>query len=444
MKKIEFTKGYTASGRDIQDVIAPAGLEVNTGYLKFGEKYLKTFFLFTYPRYLTSGWFSPIINLAEIIDISVHIHPIDTALALRNLRRKTAQVQAQIMEREEKGLVRDPMLETAYQDVENLRDALQQAQEKLFEIGIYITIYGNDLKDLARLENLIVSLLESKLVYIKPALFQQLEAFSSVLPLVTDKLAIRTPLNSGPASSIFPFISADLTSDEGILYGVNLSNNSLVIFDRFSLENANFCVFAKAGSGKSFFAKLEILRSMMLGTDIIEIDPENEYQNLCETIGGSYFKISLTSANHINPFDIPVIPPDEAPAEVFKSHILNLVGLIKLMLGEITPEEDAILDRTVLETYASRDITPEKDFSQAQPPLLEDLQTILENTEGGGGIAKRLEKFTRGSYAGFTNQPTNVNIKNRLVVFSIRDLEDELRPIAMYIILNFIWNLIRA
>ncbi|MEK7573981.1 MAG: ATP-binding protein [Patescibacteria group bacterium] len=444
MKKIEFTKGYTASGRDIQDVIAPAGLEVNTGYLKFGEKYLKTFFLFTYPRYLTSGWFSPIINLAEIIDISVHIHPIDTALALRNLRRKTAQVQAQIMEREEKGLVRDPMLETAYQDVENLRDALQQAQEKLFEIGIYITIYGNDLKDLARLENLIVSLLESKLVYIKPALFQQLEAFSSVLPLVTDKLAIRTPLNSGPASSIFPFISADLTSDEGILYGVNLSNNSLVIFDRFSLENANFCVFAKAGSGKSFFAKLEILRSMMLGTDIIVIDPENEYQNLCETIGGSYFKISLTSANHINPFDIPVIPPDEEPAEVFKSHILNLVGLIKLMLGEITPEEDAILDRTVLETYASRDITPEKDFSQAQPPLLEDLQTILENTEGGGGIAKRLEKFTRGSYAGFTNQPTNVNIKNRLVVFSIRDLEDELRPIAMYIILNFIWNLIRA
>ena len=445
MAKIEITKGYTASGRDIQDVIAPAGLEVNASYLKFGEKYLKTFFLFTYPRYLSSGWFSPIINLAEILDISVHIHPIDTALALRNLRRKTAQIQAQIMEREEKGLVRDRMLETAYQDVENLRDTLQQAQEKLFEVGIYITIYGDDPKDLARLENIIVSLLESKLVYIKPALFQQLEAFSSVLPLATDKLTIRTPLNSGPASSIFPFISADLTSDEGILYGVNLSNNSLVIFDRFSLENANFTVFAKAGSGKSYFAKLEILRSMMMGTDIIVIDPENEYQNLAETIGGSYFKISLTSASHINPFDIPIIPEDEEPAEVFKSHILNLVGLIKLMLGEVTPEEDAILDRTILETYASRDITPDKkDFSQAQPPLLEDLQTILENTEGGTGLAKRLEKFTRGSYAGFTNQPTNVNIKNRLVVFSIRDLEDELRPIAMYIILNFIWNLIRA
>ena len=444
MAKIQIPKGYSASNRDIKDIIAPAGLEVNTGYLKLGEKYLKTFFLFTYPRYLSSGWFSPIINLAEILDISVHIHPIDTALALRNLRKKTAQIQAQIMEREEKGLVRNPMLETAYQDVENLRDSLQQAQEKLFEVGIYITIYGDDLKELARLENLIVSLLESKLVYIKPALFQQLEAFSSVLPLGADKLAIRTPLNSGPASSVFPFISAELTSDEGILYGVNLSNNSLVIFDRFSLENANFTVFAKAGAGKSYFAKLEVLRSMMMGTDVIIIDPENEYQNLADTIGGSYFKISLTSTNHINPFEIPVIPPDEEPAEVFKSHILNLVGLIKLMLGEITPEEDAILDRTILETYASRDITPEKDFTKAQPPLLEDLQTILENTEGGEGLAKRLEKFTRGSYAGFTNQPTNVNIKNRLVVFSIRDLEDELRPIAMYIILNFLWNLIRA
>jgi type IV secretory pathway VirB4 component len=444
VKKIQIPKGYMASGKDIKDVIAPAGFEVNAGYVKLGEKYLKTFFLFTYPRYLSSGWFSPVINLAEILDISIHIHPIDTALALRNLRKKTAQIQAQIMEREEKGLVRDPMLETAYQDVENLRDSLQQAREKLFEVGVYITIYGDDLKEIARLENLITSLLESKLVYIKPALFQQLEAFSSVLPLSTDKLAIRTPLNSGPASSVFPFISADLTSDEGILYGVNLSNNSLVIFDRFSLENANFTVFAKAGSGKSYFAKLEVLRSMMMGTDVIIIDPENEYQNLAETIGGSYFKISLTSSNHINPFEIPIIPPDEEPAEVFKSHVLNLVGLVKLMLGEITPEEDAILDRTILETYASRDITPEKDFSKAQPPLMEDLQTILENTEGGTGLAKRLEKFTRGSYAGFTNQPTNVNIKNRLVVFSIRDLEDELRPIAMYIILNFLWNLIRA
>lgn len=443
-EKIEIPKGYIASGRDIKDVIAPAGFEVNASYLKFGEKYLKTFFLFTYPRYLASGWFSPIINLAEVFDIGIHLHPIDTALALRNLRRKTAQIQAQLMEREEKGLVRDPMLETAYQDVENLRDILQRAEEKLFEVGIYITIYGDDLKDLARLENLIVSLLESKLVYIKPALFQQLEAFSSVLPLVTDKLAVRTPLNSGPASSIFPFISADLTSDEGILYGINISNNSLVVFDRFSLENANFVIFAKAGSGKSYFAKLEVLRSLMMGTDVVIIDPENEYQNLAESVGGSYFKISLTSTNHINPFGIPIIPQDEEPAEVFKSHVLNLVGLIKLMLGGVTPEEDAILDRTILETYASRDITPEKDFSQAQPPLLEDLQTILENTEGGSGLAKRLEKFTRGSYAGFANQPTNVDVKNRLVVFSIRDLEDELRPIAMYVILNFLWNLVRA
>ena len=446
MEKIKITKGYTASGKDIKDVIAPAGFEVNAGYIKLGEKYLKTFFLFTYPRYLSSGWFSPVINLAEILDISIHIHPIDTGLALRNLRKKTAQIQTQIMEREEKGLVRDPMLETAYQDVENLRESLQQAREKLFEMGVYITIYGDDLKEIARLENLIVSLLESKLVYIKPALFQQLEAFSSVLPLGADKIAIRTPLNSGPASSVFPFISADLTSDEGILYGVNLSNNSLVIFDRFSLENANFTVFAKAGAGKSYFAKLEVLRSMMMGTDVVIIDPENEYQNLAETIGGSYFKISLTSPNRINPFDIPIIPEGEEPADVFKSHILNLTGLVKLMLGEITAEEDSLLDRVITETYASRDITAENfgATKELNPPLLEDLQTILQNTEGGRTLAQRLDKFTHGSYAGFTNAPTNVDIKNPLIVFSIRDLEDELRPIAMYIILNFVWNLIRS
>lgn len=430
--------------KNILEALAPAGLEVSTNYLKLGEKYAKTFFIFSYPRVVASGWFSSIINLAETLDIAIYIHPIDTGLALRNLRKKTTQIQAQIMTREEKGQVTDPMLETAYHDVEGLRESIQQAREKLFEMGIYITLYGDNLKNLEQLENLLISLLESKLAYAKPALFQQTEAFSSVLPLGNDKLLIHSPMNSGPLSSVFPFISANLTSDNGILYGVNLSNNSLIIFDRFSLENANSVIFAKAGSGKSYFTKLEILRSMMFGVDIIVVDPENEYQNLAETIGGSYFKISLTSPNRINPFDIPVIPHDEEPAEVFKSHILNLVGLLKLMLGSVTAEEDALLDKTILETYASRDITPDKDFSQAQAPLLEDLQTILENTEGGAGLAKRLEKFTRGSYAGFTNQPTNVNIRNRLVVFSIRDLDEELRPIAMYIILNFLWNLIRA
>jgi len=445
MTKIKIPQPYNPSKQDIMNVIAPAGLEVNSNHLKLGDYYVKTFFIFTYPRYLASSWFSPVINLPKMMDISIFVHPTDTALALKNLRKRVAQIEAEMMEKQEKGHVRDPMLETAYQDIENLRDALQQAREKLFDVGVYITIYATTLEELNKLENDLNSIIESKLVYAKPALFRQLEGLDSVLPLCQDKLAIRTPLNSAPTSSLFPFISPDLSSEKGILYGVNMHNNSLIIFDRFSLENANAVVFAKSGSGKSYATKLEILRTLMMGTDVIVIDPEDEYKNLANAVGGSYFKISLTSPNHINPLDIPIIPEGEDPADVFKSHVLNLTGLLRLMLGSITPEQDALLDRVINDTYASRDITAE-NFGQKElyPPLLGDLQTVLQNTEGGRELAIRLDKFVHGSYAGFTNAPTNVDMTNRLIVFSIRDLEEELRPIAMYIILNFVWNLIRS
>ncbi len=446
MPTIKIPEPYKPGKEDVSNVIAPAGLEINSNYLKLGDYFVKNFFIFTYPRYISSGWFSPIINLAEMMDISIFTHPMDTALALRNLKKKVAETQAELSEREEKGLVRDPVLETAFQDIEALRDALQQAREKVFNVGVYITIYGPTLPDLRRIENTIESGMESKLVYIKPSLFRQIEAFNSALPLGRDELQVNTPLNSGPASSLFPFVSPDLTSEEGILYGVNMHNNSLVIFDRFSLENANSVIFAKSGGGKSYATKLEILRSLMMGINVIVVDPENEYQNLANAIGGSFFKISLTSPNHVNPFDIPIIPEGEEPADVFKSHVLNLTGLLKLMLGEITPEEDSMLDRVITETYASRDITAENfgNIKDLKPPLLEDLQTILKNTEGGRGLATRLDKFAHGSYAGFLNAPTNIDIKNRLIVFSIRDLEEELRPIAMYIVLNFVWNLVRS
>ena len=445
MDKVKIPQPYKAGTKDIRNVIAPSGLEVGPSFLKLGKKFVKTIFLFTYPRYLSSGWFNDIINAPNLVDISIFVHPVDTASALKSLRKKTAQIEAQVLEREEKGLVRDPLLETAFRDIESLRDQLQQAQEKLFNVGTYIIIYADTPEELSKIEEKFYSTLEAKLVYAKPTTFQQLEGFVSGLPLGQDKLLIHTPLNSGPVSSFFPFVSTDLTSDEGVLYGVNRHNNTLVIFDRFSLENANQVVFAKAGAGKSYATKLEIIRSLMLGTDILVIDPENEYQKLAEAVGGSFFKISLSSENQINPFDIPIIPEDEEPGDVFRSHVLNLTGLVKLMLGKITPEEDAMLDRAITEAYASRDITADKkDFTGLTPPLLGDLQTVLENMEGGRGLAQRLERFTRGSYAGFTNRTTNIDIKNRLIVFSIRDLEDELRPIAMYIILNFIWNLIRA
>ena len=445
MEQIKIPQSYKAGEKDVKNVIAPAAMENNPNYLKLGDKFVKTIFVFTYPRYLSSGWFNSIINMPNLMDISIFFHPVDTALSLKNLRKKTAQIEAQLMEREEKGLVRDPQLETGYQDIEALRDVLQQGQEKMFNVGVYLALQADSLEELNKLEEHINSLLESRLVYVKPAIFQQIEGFSSTLPLGQDKLSVHTPFNSGPASSLFPFSSMDLTSEQGILYGINRHNNSLIIFDRFSLENANSVVFAKAGAGKSFAVKLEILRSLMMGIDVLIIDPENEYEKLARSVGGSFFKISLTSENSLNPFDIPIIPKGEDPADVFKSHILNLTGLLKLMLGKITPEEDAMIDRAITETYASRNITPTtENFAELQPPLLEDLQTVLENMEGGAGLATRLYKFTKGTYAGFTNQPTNVDIKNRLIIFSVRDLEEELRPIAVYMVLNFVWNLIRA
>ncbi len=430
---------------NIIKIIAPSGVAVEQNSVKIGGKIAKTFYVFSYPRYLATGWFEPLINLANLYDVSIYVSPIDTGSALKHLRKKAAQVESQMMDLEEKGMVRDPLLETALKDVEALRDTLQQSTEKLFNTGVYITIYGDAQEELARFESKLVSMMEAKLIYMKPAIFEQLDGLLSVMPLDDDKLQVWTPMNSGPISSFFPFVSEDLSSNQGIMYGVNLHNNSLVIFDRFSLENANQVVFAKAGSGKSYATKLEIIRELMAGVEtVIVIDPENEYRRLADTFGGSVFNISLSSREHINPFDIPLVPKDESPSDVLKSHIVNIAGLVKLMLGKMSAEEDALLDRAITETYASRDIVAGQDFSQAEAPLLEDLETILRSIEGGRGLAERLYKFTKGSFAGFLNQPTNIDMKNRLIVFSIRDLEDELRPIAMYVILNYIWNMIRA
>ncbi|HOV88809.1 MAG TPA: ATP-binding protein [Candidatus Paceibacterota bacterium] len=443
-EKIQIPKVSKTGPHTIAEILTPPALEIESNYLRLGDLYVKTYYIISYPRYLTTGWFSPILNIDQTVDVSIFVHPIDSGTALKQLRRKVAQVEAQIMEKEEKGTVRDPILETAYQDLENLRDALQQAREKLFEVGVYIAIYASNLQELTTIEQKVINFLEGRMVYIKPALFQQSEGLQSCIPLNLDLLDVHSTLNSSPVSTIFPFISLDLTSDKGVLYGINRHNNSLIIFDRFSMENGNMVIFAKAGGGKSYFCKLEVLRSLMMGTDIIIIDPEKEYQHLAETVGGSFINISLTSEHHINPFDLPPARIDESPAEVLKSNILNLTGLLRVMLGDLTAEQVGILDRALSETYASRDITPDSDFSKLTPPLMEDLQAVLENMEGGAELADRLYKFTRGTFAGFLNQPTNIDINNRLVVFGIRDLEDELRPIAMYIVLNFIWNIIRA
>ncbi len=434
---------YESANMELQDIIAPSALKIEPKAINLGEKIARTFFIISYPRYLTDNWFSPIINLDKIFDISIFVHPIDTSLVLRQFQKKVAEVQSQINVREKKGMVRDPMLDTAYQDLEGLRDNLIQAQEKMFDVGIYITIYADNEFELFKIENEIKSMLESKLIYIKPALFQQEEGFKSVIPINTDLLGIHQKLNSEPLSSVFPFISFDLTSDKGILYGVNRHNSSLVIFDRFSLENYNSVTFAKSGSGKSYATKLEILRSLMFETDVIVIDPEREYEFLSEAVGGRYFNISLSSDHHINPFDLPIPREDETAEDVLRSNIINLVGLFRLMLGGLTPEEDSMVDRAISETYAMKDITPASDFSSIEPPLLSDFEMVLSGMDGSDSVVQRLVKYTRGSWATFLNRPSNVDINKKFVVFSVRDMEDELKPIAMYIIMHFIWNEVR-
>lgn len=434
---------YEAGILELKDIIAPSALEINSNYVRLGEKVARTIYVFSYPRFLSVNWFSPIINLDRVFDISIFIHPIDTASILRQLQRKVAEVQSQIHMREEKGFIRDPILDTAYNDLENLRDQLQQAREHLFSFGLYLTLYADSLEELNKVESEVRSLLESKIVYTKPALFQQEEGLLTVFPFGSDKLGVNSKLNSSPLSSIFPFVSFDLTSNKGILYGINRHNNSLVLFDRFSLENYNSVIFGKAGGGKSYGIKLEILRSLMFDTDVIVIDPEREYSYLAETTGGRYFDISLTSSHHINPFDLPVPQADEAPADILRGHIISLIGLFRIMLSGLTPEEDAILDQAITETYASRDITMESDFSGAIPPTLSDLELILANMEGGESLAMRLRKYTQGTWAEFINRPTNVDLNKKMVVFSIRDMSDELRPVAIYLIVHYVWSAIR-
>ncbi|OGI81902.1 conjugal transfer protein TraC [Candidatus Nomurabacteria bacterium RIFCSPLOWO2_02_FULL_44_12] len=436
-------KIYQDASLELQDIIAPSALKVEPKSLNLGDKIARTFFIISYPRYLTDNWFSPVINLDKVFDISIFVHPIDTSLILRQFQKKVAEVESQINVRAARGMVRDPMLDTAYQDLEGLRESLIQAQEKMFDVGIYITIYADTDLELFKIENEIKSMFESKLIYIKPALFQQEEGFKSVIPLNMDLLGVHQKLNSEPLSSVFPFISFDLTSDKGILYGVNRHNSSLVIFDRFSLENYNSVTFAKAGSGKSYATKLEILRSLMFDIDVIVIDPEREYEYLAESVGGRYFNISLSSDHHINPFDLPIPREDETAEDVLRSNVINLVGLFRLMLGGLTPEEDSMVDRAISETYAIKDITPESDFSNIEPPLLADFEMVLAGMDGSDSVVQRLSKYTRGSWATFLNRPSNVDINKKFVVFSIRDMEDELKPVAMYIVMHYIWNAIR-
>jgi type IV secretory pathway VirB4 component len=429
----------------VLDFISPSALGVNSSYLQIGESYCRTIFVSAYPRVLPIGWMNRMVNVDLPLDISFFVHPVDTVKVLKNLRKKVAQIQSQISIEAEKGLARDPELEMAYRNVEDLRDKLQEGVEKVFKFGLYVNIYAKDLNNLEKNTDIMESILESMSIFTKKAVFRMKEGFDSCLPLCIDKLMIGTDLNTSPLATAFPFISSNVTSNEGIMYGINKHNNSLILFDRFSMENANTVVFAKSGAGKSYTIKLEVLRSLMLGIDSVIIDPEDEYRYLAEAVGGSYISVSLNSSHHINPFSLQA-NEGENMEEILRSNAADLIGLFRLMLGNITPEEETILERAIKEVYLVRDINSQtsiEGLNKKPMPLMSDFYEILKNMQGGESLAMRVEKYTQGIYKGFLNQPSNIVLKNRLIVFNIRDLEDELRPIAMYLILKYIWNEVR-
>ncbi len=426
-----------------QDFVAPSAIDITTNYIQINNRFARAIFISDYPRSISDGWLAPLINLNETIDISIFIHPTNTGDILKNLTKNLTRIKAEILDKSEKGIISSPLLEASEREMEEMRTSLQEGRERFFRLGIYFTLYAESLEKLKELEEYIESVFNNILIKTRTAILQQEKGINSTFPLGMDELYITQPMNSSPLSSVFPFISADLTDNKGILYGINKINNSLIIFDRFSLENANTVVIGKSGGGKSYATKLEILRSLMFDTEIFIIDPENEYQYLAETVDGAYFKIALNSPHHINPFDLRKPLENETDSDIIRENIIEIVAILKIMLGGFTPEEDSIIDKALNNTYESRDITSESGIKDKTPPTLTDLQSVLDGMNGGESLARRLEKFTKGRFSGFFNQQTNLAMERKLIVFNIRDMEEELRPIAMYIIINYIWKKIR-
>jgi type IV secretory pathway VirB4 component len=437
------------------DIIAPASFQVTLGYLLLSGVFVRTIFVITYPRYIGLGWSASIINLNKAFDLAMYFYPVKAGVILKQLQKRVGFLEAGLSADAEKGKPRDPLRETALRDIEALRDALTQGTEHFFQFAFYLTIYAKSLEELDKLTTEIEAEFGSKLIFSKKGLYQAEQGFNSTLPLANDELMITYNMNTSPIAASFPFISSDLTSDNGILYGINRHNNSLILFDRFSLQNANAVVFATSGAGKSYMVKLEVLRSLMMGTEVIIIDPEMEYKHLSDAVGGTYINVSLAGQAKINPFDLPKPKGEETKVEdIIRSAVITLKGLLRIMIGQpqgaagavgFTPEEDSILDRALIESYAKKDITAETvDLSAVEAPILSDLLDVLSGMSGAENLVARLTKYTDGTFSGLLNSPTTVEMANQLVVFSVRDLEDELRQMAIYTIVNYIWNTVRS
>jgi conjugal transfer ATP-binding protein TraC len=440
-------KEYKDALAHVKDVIAPSMMRIDATKLQIGDTFVRTIFTYAYPDVLEGNWLSPLINWDIKFDISMFVYPVDSARVMRFLRKRMTQLRSQLAINRDKGLIGDPHLDAQIQDVDELQQSLTRGQEKYFHLSLYITTYAESEDELKKITNALDVMLAGRNILTKQSFLRAEQWFIATGPFAKDEVNVFRNISTKWLSTTFPFSSNSLSQDDGVFYGVNTHNNSLIIFDRFQSENANMCVFAKSGWGKSFAIKLEILRSLMLGTDVIVLDPENEYKNLVDTVGGTYINISLNSHEKINPFDLPrgLKDAESHPGDLLRGAVVNMIGLLHLMLWQITPSEEAILEKALITTYSLKGITMEDDSADwKEIPLLKDLHSVLETMEWAKWITERLEKYVFWVFAWVFSESTNVDLKGGLVVFSVRDLDDILRPIAMYTLLNYVWNVARS
>lgn len=436
--------GTTPETRDnIQNVLAPERIEVDTTYIKVNNKYLRTLFVGGYPRFVSPGWLDPIINFDHSLDLSFFIYPVEGKTVLDDLRRKIAEMEAEIATDLQRGRVVNPGTQAKLEDARDLQEQLVKGAERFFQFSFYITIPADSLEELNTITHQVQSTLGSLLIVAKYTALQMADGLISTTPLGADKLSITRNMDTTSLATTFPFVSAELSSDRGVLYGINEDNDSLVIFDRFRLENYNSILMSTSGAGKSYCVKLEAVRSLMLGTEVFIIDPEAEYKALTEAVGGEFLSFSFSAPAKINPFELtPVADPEESTLGL---KILSLHSLFAVIMGKLTPTEEALLDRAFIATYRAKGITPDVSTQTKTPPLMEDLYKTFLGMEDpvARALADRIEKFIKGSFAGIFDQHTNIDLNNPFTVFSVRDLEETLRPVAMFIILDFIWNRVR-
>ena len=443
----ETEKEYSESLAFIKDAIAPAMMRIDATKLQIWDTYVRTIFTYAYPDILEWNWLSPLINWDVKFDISMFIYPVDSARVMKFLRKRLTQLRSQYAMNRDKWLIWDPHLDAQIQDVEEFQQYLTRGQEKYFHFSLYITTYAESEDEMKKLTNMLDMMLAGRNILTKQTLLRTEQGFIATGPFARDEVNVFRNISTKWLSTTFPFSSNSLSQDDGIFYGINTHNKSLIIFDRFRSENANMCVFAKSWWGKSFAVKLEILRSLMMGTDVIVLDPENEYRALVDTVGGTYINISLNSNEKINPFDLPRSLKDSEThsGDLLRGAIVNMIWLLRLMLGIISPLEEALLEKAIITTYSLKGITMEDDSIEwKEIPLLKDLHSVLETMDGASGLVNRLEKYVFGVFSGVFSKPTNVNLKGWLVVFSVRDLDDILRPIAMYMLLAYVWNVARS